>query len=119
LGQTDDALALVAEALASAERTEERHWEAEIYRLKGELLAESKGSSEAETCFRRAIDIARRQQAKSWELRAVTSLSRLLEKQGKNEEARRLLAEIYGWFTEGFDTADSKDAKALLEELST
>jgi predicted ATPase len=117
-GQIDDALALVAEALATVERSGERHWEAEIYRLKGELLLESKGSSEAETCFRRAIDIARRQSAKSLELRAVTSLSRLLQKQGKKDEARRMLAEIYDWFTEGFDTADLKDAKALLEELS-
>jgi predicted ATPase len=117
LGQTDDAFALVAEALAAAERSGERHWEAEIYRLKGELL-ESKGSSEAEPCFRVAVDIARRQSAQSLELRAVTSLSRFLQKQGKQEEAREILAEIYGWFTEGFDTADLKDAKALLEELS-
>jgi predicted ATPase len=118
VGQTDDALVLVAEALATVERSEERHWEAEIYRLKGELLLDSKSSSEAETCFRHAIDIARRQSAKSLELRAVTSLSRFLQKQGKRDEARRMLAEIYGWFTEGFDTADLKDAKALLEELS-
>src|SRR5262249_31679439 len=119
LGQTDDALALVAEALAAVERSGERDSEAEIYRVKGELLLESKRSSEAETCFRHAIDIARRQSAKSLELRAVTSLSRLLREQGKKDEARRMLAEIYGWFTEGFDTADLKDAKALLEELST
>src|SRR4030095_1678697 len=98
-------LALVAEAFASVERSGERHWEAEIYRLKGELLPDSKGSSEAETCFRRAIDIARRQSAKSLELRAVMSLSRLLRKQGKKEEARQVLAEIYGWFTRGVDTA--------------
>jgi class 3 adenylate cyclase/predicted ATPase len=117
-GRTDSALALMAEALAIVERTGERHWEAEIYRLKGELLLESKGSSEAETSFRRAIEIARSQSAKSLELRAVTSLSRLLQKQDKKEEARQLLAEIYSWFTEGFDTADLKDAKALLEELS-
>jgi len=77
-----------------------------------------KDRSEAETCFRHAIDIARRQSAKSLELRAVMSLSRLLKKQGKKGEARRMLVEIYGWFTEGFDTADLKDAKALLEELS-
>src|SRR5262249_22079676 len=109
---------LVAEALTTVERSGQRHWEAEIYRLKGELLLDSKESSEAETCFRRAIDIARRQNAKSLELRAVTSLSRLLRKQGKKDEARRMLAEIYGWFTEGFDTADLKDAKALREEIS-
>jgi predicted ATPase len=101
------------------EKRGERHWEAELYRVKGELLLESRGSSEAETCFRRAIEIARRQSAKSLELRAVTSLSRrLLQKQGKKEEARQILAEIYGWFTEGFDTADLREAKALLEELS-
>jgi predicted ATPase len=82
------------------------------------LLLDSKRSSEAETCFRQAIDSARRQSAKSLELRAVMSLSRLLQKKGKTEEARRILAAIYGWFTEGFDTADLKEAKALLEELS-
>jgi predicted ATPase len=108
----------VAEALAAVARSDERHWEAEIYRVKGELLLESQKSSEAETCFRRAIEIARRQSAKSLELRATTSLARLLDKQRKQDEARRMLGEIYGWFTEGFDTADLKDAKALLEELS-
>ena len=74
--------------------------------------------SQAEACFRQAIDIARHQGAKSLELRSVTSLSRLLRQQGKSDEARQLLTEIYGWFTEGFDTADLKDARALLEELS-
>jgi predicted ATPase len=117
-GRTDDALALVAQALALVESRAERVWEAGIYRVKGELLLESRRSSEAETCFRHAIDIARRQSAKSLELRAVMSLSRLLRKQGKKKEARQVLAEIYGWFTEGFDTADLKDAKALLQELS-
>src|SRR5262249_52701920 len=101
VGQTNHALVFVAEALAAVERSGERHWEAEIYRLKGELLLDSKGSAEPETCFRHAIDIARSQSAKSLELRAVTSLSRLLQKQGKKEEARKMLAEIYGWFTEG------------------
>jgi predicted ATPase len=118
LGQTDDALALVAESLAVVERSGERHWEPEIYRVKGELLLESNESPEAETCFRHAIDIARRQSAKSLELRAVMSLSRLLQKQRKKEQARQILSDIYGWFTEGFDTADLQDAKALLEELS-
>ena len=116
--RTDDRLALVAEALAFVEKHGERRCEAEIYRVKGELLLESGGSSEAETCFRRAIDIAQRQSAKSLELRATTSLSRLLQKQGQNDEARRRLAEVYGWFREGFDTADLKDAKVLLEVLS-
>jgi class 3 adenylate cyclase/predicted ATPase len=117
-GRTDEALALVAEALLLVERRDERNWEAEIYRVKGELLFESRRSPEAETCFQRAIEIARRQSAKSLELRAVTSLSRLLQTQGKEDEARQMLAVIYGWFTEGFDTADLKDAKAVLEELS-
>ena len=85
--------------------------------MKGELLLASERSSEAETCFRRAIEIARLESAKSLELRAVMSLSRLLQKQGKKEEARQILAEIYGWFSEGFDTADLKDAKTLLESF--
>jgi adenylate cyclase len=117
-GRTDDALALVAEALALVESRDERWWEVEIYRVKGELLLESRRSSEAETCFRRAIEIARRQSAKSLELRATTSLARLLDEQGRQDEARRMLGEIYGRFTEGFDTADLKDAKALLDALS-
>jgi predicted ATPase len=81
-------------------------------------LSRAENRSEAESCFRRAIEIARRQKAKSWELRAVTSLSRLLQQQGKKDEGRRILAEIYGRFTEGFDTADLKEAKALLEALT-
>ena len=105
-------------------RNGERRWEAELYRLKGELLLMQMGAGfmppteEAETCFCHAIDIARRQSAKSLELRAVVSLARLWEKQGKKEEVRQMLSEIYGWFTEGFETADLKEAKALLEELS-
>jgi predicted ATPase len=82
------------------------------------LLLASERSSEPETCFRRAIEIARLESAKSLELRAVTSLARLLDEQGKQGEARRMLGEIYAWFTEGFDTADLKDAKALLDALS-
>jgi predicted ATPase len=117
-GRTDDALALVTEALALVEGRDERLWEADTHRVEGELLLQSGGSSEAETCFHHAIEIARRQSAKSLELRATTSLSRLLDKQGRQDEARRMLGEIYGWFTEGFDTADLKEAKALLEELS-
>jgi predicted ATPase len=88
--------------------------EAELYRLKGELQVDP---AEAEACFQQAISIARRQKAKSFELRAVTNLSRLFEKQGKHIAARQMLAEIYGWFTEGFDTADLKEAAALLEHL--
>ena len=117
-GRTDDAFAFVAEALALVERRDERIGETDICRVKAELLLESGGSSEAEDCFHRAIEVARRQSAKSLELRATISLARLLDKQGRRDEARRMLGEIYGWFTEGFDTPDLKDAKALLEELS-
>jgi class 3 adenylate cyclase/predicted ATPase/DNA-binding IscR family transcriptional regulator/ribosomal protein L40E len=118
--RAEEALNVLTEALAVSSKNGVQLYDAEIYRLKGELLASSgaEDRSEAESCFRRAIEIARRQQAKSWELRAVMSLARLLHHQGKKEEARQMLAEIYGWFTEGFDTADLKDAKALLEELS-
>ena len=95
-------------------------YEAEVHRLKGELLLaqDTSNVSHAEQTFRIAIEIARKQSAKSWELRATTSLARLLDQQGKRDEARAMLAEIYNWFTEGFDTADLKDAKALLDELS-
>ncbi len=81
-------------------------------------VARSNGEEEAEECFHQAIEIARKQEAKSWELRAATSLARLWQGQGKKEEAHDLLAPVYNWFTEGFDTADLKDAKALLAELS-
>jgi class 3 adenylate cyclase/predicted ATPase len=120
-GQAEEALTVLGEALALIARNGDRQYEAEIYRLKGELLlnlSRPENQTDAESCFRHAIHIARRQQAKSWELRAVTSLSRLLLNHGKKDEARRMLGEIYGWFAEGFDTADLKDAKALLEELS-
>ena len=98
----------------------ERNYEAELYRLKGELLLQQavESGDEAETCFRQALDIAHQQQAKSLELRAAMSLSRLWQRQGKQAEARALLAPIYGWFTEGFDTADLQEAKALLDELA-
>jgi len=89
-------------------------------RLKGELLLKQDNSNtaEAQKCFERAIEIARKQSAKSLELRATMSLARLLDKRGKRDEARAMLADIYNWFTEGFDTADLKDAKALLDELT-
>ena len=92
---------------------------AEAYRIKGELLLRQAvpDASQAEACFQQALAIARRQQAKSWELRAAMSLGRLWQQQGKRQEACELLAPIYGWFTEGFDTADLQEAKALLEEL--
>jgi predicted ATPase len=93
---------------------------AEAYRLQGEfhLRQATPDATQAEACFQQAMVIARRQQAKSWELRAALSLGRLWQQQGKRAEARRLLAEIYGWFTEGFDTPDLREARALLEELS-
>jgi predicted ATPase len=158
VGQTEEGLNVLAEALDRVDKTGERWYEAELYRLRGELtLAQSKTSlgqvqdksqtgqdqsqaslkqvvgksedtspqplipspqSEAEACFLKAIEIARKQQAKSLELRAVVSLSRLWQSQDKKEEARQMLAEIYTWFTEGFDTKDLQDAKASLEELS-
>jgi adenylate cyclase len=119
-GRLDDGLSALAEALAAAAEKENRHYEAETHRLKGELLLKQGNSktSEVESCFRRAIEIARKQSARSWELRATTSLARLLASQGRRDEARTMLANIYGWFTEGFDTADLKDAKALLDELA-
>jgi predicted ATPase len=141
MGQVEEGLSVLAEALALVDKTGERHNEAELCRLKGELTLQSKqvedkskasrrqvknkaeipstqAEAEAEACFHKAIEIARKQQTKSWELRATTSLARLWQQQGKKVKARQLLAEIYGWFTEGFDTADLKEAKALLEELT-
>jgi predicted ATPase len=139
-GQPEDGLTVLAEALAVTRGTGERHWQAELYRLKGELLlmhagvrdgwpatpagiglrpeAEQSVLTEAEGCYRQALDVARRQNAKSFELRAVISLSRLYEKQGKKDEARQMLGDIYGWFTEGFDTEDLNEARLLLHELA-
>ena len=114
----DEALRTIDESFLIIERTGQRHHEAEVHRLKGELLLDRAASNaaQAEKSFRSAIEIAREQHAKSWELRATTSLARLLAKQRKRDKARTMLAEIYGWFTEGFDTPDLKDAKALLGE---
>jgi predicted ATPase len=118
LAQTEAGLITLAEALATAHRTGELWWEAELYRLKGELLPrQASPTEEIEACFRQALDIARQQQAKSLELRAVMSLARLWQQQGKQAETRELLAPIYGWFTEGFDTTDLQEAGVLLEEL--
>ncbi len=119
VGRTKEGLTVLAEALDTAHKNGERFYEAELHRLKGELLLtlSPENHKDVEVCFRQAIDIARCQSAKSLELRAVTSLSHLWQKRGKKEEARNMLAEIYGWFTEGFDTADLNDAKALLEEV--
>jgi predicted ATPase len=117
VGQTEEGLTVLAEVLADVHTTGLCYYEAELYRLKGELLLQAAGrGGEAEACFRQALDVARRQRAKSLELRAAMSLSRLWQHQGKRAAARELLAEIYGWFTEGFDTADLQEAKALLEE---
>ena len=154
-GHLDDALGALTEALAAADENENRFYEAETYRLKGELLlkrhAQESGTdhtgeaqsgqrsrrrpdkksslpiasrivdskaAQAQKCFERAIEVARKQSAKSFELRATMSLARLLASQGRRDEARMMLADIYNWFTEGFDTPDLKDAKALLAELS-
>ena len=125
-GQSAEGLHVLTEALDATDKRGERAYEAELYRLKGQLTLkqsgvrgpESKVQKEAEACFLQAIKIARKQQAKSLELRAVMSLSRLWQLQGKHHEAHQMLAEIYGWFTEGFDTKDLQEAKALLEELT-
>jgi len=115
----DEGLDWVAKGLATAEQTGLRMAEAELHRLKGELLMikDTGDVIEAECCLRTAIDVARRQSARLFELRATISLARLLKQQGKTDEARRMLTEIYNWFTEGFDTADLKSAKALLDGL--
>ena len=117
-GQAEAGLTIVAEAL-DAVNSGVRWHEAELHRIKGELLLtqHSNDPASAEKCFRTAIKVARMQCAKSWELRATMSLAHLLNKTGHRDEARTMLAEIYNWFTEGFDTADLKDAKALLDEL--
>ncbi|MGE4095847.1 MAG: adenylate/guanylate cyclase domain-containing protein [Candidatus Binatia bacterium] len=134
--QTKEGLTVLAEAFAHVEKTGERFYEAELYRLKGELTLQKLSvfssqlsvleprppnpdpQGEGEVCFRKAIEIAQKQQAKSWELRAATSLARLWQLQGKTTEALDLLAPVYNWFTEGFDTKDLQEAKALLEELA-
>ena len=118
MGNHQGALAAVSEGLAAAAESGERWWEPELYRLQGLHLTSRRELARAQSSFERALQTARGQQAKSLELRATTSLARLLEKQGKRDEARTVLAEVYDWFTEGFDTADLKDAKALLDELN-
>ena len=111
---------MLAEALMLADKTGDRWYEPEIHRLKGVLLLQQSAANhdEAHACLHHALNVARAQQAKSLELRAATSLSRLWQQQGKRHEARLLLGAVYAWFTEGFDTADLQEAKALLEELS-
>jgi predicted ATPase len=118
-GRVEEGLVALAEALTIVDTTGGRKEEAELYRLKGELLWQAgTRPEEAEACLQHALTIARRQQAKSWELRVAMSLGRLWQRQGKGAEACQLLAEVYGWFTEGFDTADLQEAKALLEAVS-
>src|SRR5262249_5739939 len=149
MGQLEEGLAVLAEALVAGLRTGEHFWEAELYRLKGELTLQSRqvknkfktrrgqvgGESkipsaqhrtpntqveaelEGERCFHKAIEVAQHQHAKSLELRATMSLARLWQRQGRKDEARQMLAAIYGWFTEGFDTKDLQEANRLLEEL--
>src|SRR5207302_11019749 len=120
LGHTEDGLQALAEAHTLVEAHEERWWEAEVYRLRGILLLRQTGTpqEEAETWLQRALDVARRQEAKSLELRAAMSLSRLWQQQGKRQEAHDLLAPVYDWFSEGFDTADLIEAKALLDAVA-
>jgi class 3 adenylate cyclase/predicted ATPase len=119
-GDLEEGLAAASDALAHADSSGERYCASELNRLKGELLLRQgpSGQSAAESAFRTAIEVARAQQARWWELRATTRLARLMGDTGRRDEARGMLAEIYGWFTEGFDTADLKDAKALLDELN-
>ena len=120
LGQFDDAWRYIGEAMLAMERTEEKWCEAEVHRIAGEiaLLAPGPDAAKAEAYFERALSVARAQQAKSWELRAAMSMARLWRDQDKRDKARDLLAPVYGWFTEGFDTLDLKEAKALLAELA-
>ncbi|MEJ2353838.1 MAG: tetratricopeptide repeat protein, partial [Anaerolineales bacterium] len=117
-GHLEEGLNTLAEALALVEETGEHHWEAELYRLRAEMLLRQGNETEAEASLQNAIEIARRQSARSWELRATIDLARLWQKQGRRDEARGVLAKIYAWFTEGFETPDLRQAKALLEEIS-
>jgi predicted ATPase len=120
LGQFDDAWRCIDEAMTAIETAKERVWEAEVNRVAGQVALKlpEPDAAKAEAHFDRALDIARKQQAKSWELRAAMSMARLWRDQGKRQQARELLAPVYRWFTEGFDTLDLKDAKALLDELT-
>lgn len=120
-GQTEEEWAMLDQALDEVNQGEGRFYTAELHRLKGELLLRQSTSNaqQAEACFHQALDLARRSQAKWWELRAAMSLSRLWQRQGKRNDARQLLAEVYDWFTEGFDTSDLQEAQTLLRQLST
>jgi len=120
LGRVEEGLTILAEALRAAKDTGEHFYDAELHRLKGEFLLQLSADNqrEAEACFQHAITIAQSQGAKAWELRTATSLARLWQHQGKRQQARDLLAPVYHWFTEGFDTPDLQDAKALLDALA-
>jgi predicted ATPase len=120
LGQFDEARGCIDEATTLAATTKESWCDAEVHRIAGEIALKSPeaNAAKAETYFERALAVARQQQAKSWELRAAMSMARLWRDQGKRTEARNLLAPVYGWFTEGFDTRDLKEAEELLEELA-
>jgi predicted ATPase len=119
-GNFEDAWRRISEAISAVETTKEKLWEAEIHRTAGEiaLLSPDPNAAEAEANLARALRVARTQQTKSWELRAAMGMARLWDALGKRDEARRVLAPVYAWFTEGFDTLDLKDAKALLDELA-
>ena len=121
LGQFDNALRCTGEGITAAETAKERWHEADIHRIAGEitLLSQRPSAANAETYFERALSVARAQQAKSWELRAAMSMARMWRDQGKHQQARDLLAPVYGWFTEGFDTLDLKQAKVLLDALAS
>ena len=121
LGKFDDAWRCIREATTAIETTKERWFEAEVNRVAGEIALKSPqpDAAKAEGYFERALEVARQQQAKSWELRAAMSLARLWRGQGKVQQARELLAPVYAWLTEGVDTRDLKEAKALLDELAS
>ena len=118
LGQFDEAWRCLDEAMSTVERTREKWCEADVNRIAGEIALKSAEPKQAQAYFERALELAGKQQAKSWELRAATSLARLWRDQGRRAEARELLSPIYGWFTEGFDTRDLREAKALLDTLA-
>jgi predicted ATPase len=119
LGQLDDAWRCIDEAMTAMQTSKERWCEAEVHRIAGEIALKSSkpDTAKAQAYFERALAVARQQQAKSWELRAAMSMARLWRDQSKRDEACSLLAPVYGWFTEGFDTRDLKEAKSLLDEL--
>jgi adenylate cyclase len=116
-GHPEKGLAVIEEALSFIQNTDERHWEAEIHRTRAELLLAAGDETGAEASYQKAIAVARRQRARSWELRASIGLARFWKEQGKVDQARELLAGIYGWFSEGFETADLREAKGLLGEM--